>query len=145
MNRDRIKSKEVRMSILVDEWDTLKNEISKALLAIKKPKDAAKKASKLQQRLFLISSDIRDKYFKLYYNYCKDIYTIKCLHWRNQKLRFRQLKEVDAIWEAEIPRLFVKIMADRKNLFEELDVFSQDTLLSEKSTLPNLDLSKVSA
>jgi hypothetical protein len=133
------------MGILVDEWETYKNEISKALLAIKKPKDAAKKAAKLQQRLFQIPIDIRDKYFNLYYNYCKDIYIIKCLHWRNQKLRYLQLKEVDAIWEAEIPRLYDKIKADRKNLFEELDVFSQDTLLSEKSPLPNLDLSKVSA
>ena len=52
---------------------------------------------------------------------------------------------MDAIWEAEIPRLFEKIKADRKNLFEELDVFSQDTLLSEKSPMSNLDLSKVSS
>jgi hypothetical protein len=145
MNRDRIKTKEVRIGILDDEWETYKNEISKALLAIKKPKDAAKKAAKLQQKLFQIPIDIRDKYFNLYYNYCKDIYIIKCLHWRNQKLRYLQLKEVDAIWEAEIPRLYDKIKADRKNLFEELDVFSQDTLLTEKSPLPNLDLSKVSA
>ena len=79
MNRDRIKSREVRMGILIDEWETYKNEISKALLAIKKPKDAAKKAAKLQQRLFQISADIRDKYFKLYYAYCKDIYIIKAI------------------------------------------------------------------
>ena len=52
---------------------------------------------------------------------------------------------MDAIWEAEIPRLFEKLKADRKNLFEELDVFSQDTLMSEKSPMPNLDLSKVSS
>ena len=58
------------MGILIDEWETYKNEISKALLAIKKPKDTAKKAAKLQQRLFQISADIRDKYFKLYYAYC---------------------------------------------------------------------------
>ena len=58
------------MGILVDEWEIYKNEISKALLAIKKPKDAVKKAAKLQQRLFQIPIEIRDKYFNLYFNYC---------------------------------------------------------------------------
>jgi hypothetical protein len=38
---------EVRKTILIDEWEGYKNEISKALLAIKKPKDAVKKATKL--------------------------------------------------------------------------------------------------
>ena len=41
-------SKDVRMSILVEEWEAYKSEISKVLLAIKKPKDAAKKAAKVQ-------------------------------------------------------------------------------------------------
>jgi hypothetical protein len=36
------------MSILNEEWETYKGEISKALLAIKKPKEAAKKAAKVQ-------------------------------------------------------------------------------------------------
>ena len=48
-------------------------------------------------------------------------------------------------WEAEIPRLFEKLKSDRKLLFEELDFYCQETLLSEKSPLPNLDLAKVNA
>ena len=43
------------MSILAEEWDTYKNEMSKLLLGIKKPKEAAKKAARVQQRLFQIT------------------------------------------------------------------------------------------
>jgi len=43
----RVKSKDVRMSILQGEWEACKADISKVLTAIKKPKDAAKKATKL--------------------------------------------------------------------------------------------------
>ena len=60
-------------------------------------------------------------------------------------MRFQQIKEVTVDWEAEIPRIFEKLKADRKNLFEDLDFYCQETLLSERSPLPNLDLSKVNA
>jgi hypothetical protein len=60
-------------------------------------------------------------------------------------VRFQQIKEVTVDWEAEIPRIFEKLKADRKNLFEDLDFYCQETLLSERSPLPNLDLSKVNA
>ncbi len=60
-------------------------------------------------------------------------------------MRFQQLKEVTVDWEAEIPRILEKLKTDRKQLFEDLDFYCQETLLSERSPLPNLDLSKVNA
>jgi|LauGreDrversion4_2_1035121.scaffolds.fasta_scaffold408371_1 hypothetical protein len=65
---------------------------------------------------------------------------MKYLHWRNQSVRFHQIKEVNPEWEAEIPRIYEKIKNDRKSLFEELDFYCQETLLGEKSPLPNLDI-----
>ena len=62
-HRASLKSREVRMGILAEEWETYKNEIYKVLVAIKKPKDAAKKAAKLHARLLQITTNIRDKYF----------------------------------------------------------------------------------
>jgi hypothetical protein len=70
------------MSILHEEWDACVNEISMVLTSVKKPKDAVKKAQKLQQRILLITNNIREKYFRMYFDYCKNMFLIRYLHWR---------------------------------------------------------------
>jgi len=46
------------------------------------------------------------------------------LHWRNQKIRFSNLKEIENDWEAEIPKIFEKLKSDRNLLFEDLDFYA---------------------
>jgi len=74
----------------------------------------------------------------MYFNFCKESYLIRFLHWRNTKVRARGESEVSVEWENEIPRIFYSLKQVQKTLFEGLNSFANEQLIINK-IVPNLE------
>lgn len=90
VNQKRIESNKNRQNLLKDYWDNVKSEMHRLFLSAKKNK---LKAAKFQVKLIQIPDSVRDEFIKKYVLYCKQVFLIKFLHWRIQKLKHAQQED----------------------------------------------------
>ena len=67
----RLDSFQMRVKILAEIWDQIKNEMTKYLMVYKKQ---PKKAKQMSMKIIQTAPEIKQEIFKTYIEYCKQCY-----------------------------------------------------------------------
>ena len=82
-------------------WENMKVDMSKVLLSDTINPIIAKV---LSARIFAMHKDIKQKVLDTYSEYCRQVFIVKYLEWRWQRVRSRRLHSTFD-WKKEIPRI----------------------------------------
>lgn len=124
----RVLADKNRFTYIMYYWENLKTDMSKILLSDDKNPEAAKEVS---IKIFKISDPVREKYIRLYCEYCRMVFVLKFINWRFHRLMFRK-NEIRFDWTDEIPNIVEKIDKMEVELFGDLDPYAREIIMKSE-------------